>query len=71
MPQPGDVALCIYCGGLLRFGPDLVREALTEDDMKELTASNPRLARMLRKAQRIALEVSRHRGPGKPSPKPS
>jgi hypothetical protein len=35
-PEPGAVSLCLYCGAVAFFGPDLVLRAPTTDELDEL-----------------------------------
>lgn len=46
-PQEGDWAICLYCGTLNRYGPDL-RLRVTTDDERRSIDNDPRVARMLR-----------------------
>lgn len=48
VPQEGDVTVCLECGVVLRFGPDLVLERLTEAARQALS---PRLRVMLGRFQ--------------------
>lgn len=30
-PKPGDLSVCIYCGEVLEFGPDMVVSSISEE----------------------------------------
>ncbi len=34
-PGPGDVTLCVYCGGLLRFKDDMTVRMLVQEDLED------------------------------------
>lgn len=38
-PKPGDISMCINCGGLLIFRPDMTMRKIEEADLKDAPPS--------------------------------
>lgn len=58
-PNPGDLTVCIYCAGLLRFGVGLALEAVEGDELI-LALADPDV-RSIRDAVRRLLKERRRR----------
>jgi hypothetical protein len=53
VPTPGDLSCCIYCGQISQYGPDLLLQPLSEDDIDVLVEQQPGLGQMLLQARVI------------------
>ena len=36
VPEPGAISLCLYCGAVAQFGPDLILYPLTRQELDEM-----------------------------------
>ena len=52
-PIPGDIGVCLKCGEVLVFGPDLVQRPANLDDLLPL---HPREKLLLERAQKLIRE---------------
>jgi hypothetical protein len=39
LPEPGDATICMYCGGVHIFGPELLLRKPSDEEARELQAS--------------------------------
>jgi hypothetical protein len=56
-PTPGALSVCIYCGRVCRFNADLRSEAVSDVELNELAIQDPELVLVIRKAQRIVMNL--------------
>lgn len=64
-PLPGDLTVCGYCGTLLRFGPSLGLERLSDHDMAVLEHEEPQGIGQLKRMQAFILARIRYRAGGR------
>jgi hypothetical protein len=56
-PKPGALSMCLTCGALSRFGPDLLLEPVSQEEIAELRARSPGLAAKMDEAARLRAEA--------------
>ena len=47
-PHPGAVTICLYCGAVMKIGPDYVPEGFTEQEIDEMLADIAFLGQLAR-----------------------
>ena len=61
-PKAGDLTICLNCGGLLRFEPDLMRSVASDEALAEV---EPGAAAVVRRAWEFTRKRGRYDKPGK------
>jgi hypothetical protein len=53
-PQPGDLALCLYCGAFLRYDESMRPELLSRAEWRRIARSDPGLRDLMEVAEMAA-----------------
>lgn len=63
-PSPGDLSVCIHCGGLLELKKDLTVQALEEKKLMQIRFADPEAFAVLMKVRDGVLSIQKERVKG-------
>jgi|SRR5579885_2314751 len=63
-PSPGDLSICIQCGGFLEIAPDLKMQALEESKLLHIRMIDPEGFKLLMTMRQAVLKVRQNHANG-------